>query len=795
MSQLGHSMCAVLASLALWTAVCSAAEVELRDGRVLKGRLGMVSSLADQPLSMTTGEGGPLQLIIFLDDDVRRTFVSKRQAVRVLSEDAGLVEEKFNIRQRAASAGRMVKSVGPVIRITPFDEFGRRIFEFNTSRGSINVVQGITQITPQWTKVEGISYVWDMRIATSSIPTDILHKILWRETDPQDIEHRKKIARFYLQSERFEEARETLEGILKAFPDEPDLEEQLAPSIRSLRQLGAQRLLNELQLRRQAGQHRLVLDKLNAFPSEGVAGEILQAVRELVEQYATVKAQGEEMVKLIDGLLAQVEDISVKQRITPIRDEIAAELNVNTLPRMTAFRLAVEDADLLPEEKLALAISGWLIGSDAARENPAVALSLYRTRDLVRRYIAEPIKVNRLQILGYLRSEDGAQPELVAPLLAHMKPPVDTPEPEDPTKPGFYELEVQGVGQLPPVRYLVQLPPEYDPYRRYPTIVTLNGAGTTPQQQVDWWAGAWSGADGDAGWRSGQATRHGYIVIAPQWTIEHQKKYGYSAREHAAVLSSLRDACRRFSVDVDRVFLSGHSMGGDAVWDLGLAHPDLWAGVIPIVARSDRYCTLYWENAKDLPFYLVCGELDGTKMAGNTRDLDRYLKRGYNCTVVEYQGRGHEHFYDEILRLFDWMDHCRRDFFPREFTMSTMRPWDNYFWWIELEGLPERSMIDPADWPPPRGTLPQEVNARIIGNSGISVQTGTSQVRVWVSPEMLDLKERVNIVVNGRRMNSREPYVEPDLETLLEDVRTRGDRQHPFWAKFEMPTGRQPGDR
>ena len=26
---------------------------------------------------------------------------------------------------------------------------------------------------------------------------------------------------------------------------------------------------------------------------------------------------------------------------------------------------------------------------------------------------------------------------------------------------------------------------------------------------------------------------------------------------------------------------------GDAVWDMGLAHPDLWAGVIPIVATSD----------------------------------------------------------------------------------------------------------------------------------------------------------------------------------------------------------------
>ena len=208
----------------------------------------------------------------------------------------------------------------------------------------------------------------------------------------------------------------------------------------------------------------------------------------------------------------------------------------------------------------------------------------------------------------------------------------------------------------------MQLPPEYDPYRRYPAIVTLHGAGTTPEHQIDWWAGA----HGPDGTRLGQATRHGYIVIAPRWGKEHQFQYGYTAAEHAAVLNSLRDACKRFSIDTDRVFLSGHSMGGDAAWDIGLSHPDLWAGVIPIVAVADKYCAHYWPNARDLPLYFVCGELDGNKMVKNSPELDRYLtKIGYNATVVEYLGRGHENFSDEILNLFDWMSRYRRNFFPR----------------------------------------------------------------------------------------------------------------------------------
>ena len=110
-----------------------------------------------------------------------------------------------------------------------------------------------------------------MRIATSSIPYDVLHKILWKQIDPTNIEHRKKIARFYLQSERYREARETLEAIVEAFPDRAEIQQELAPSIRQLRQLGAQRLVSELKLRRRAGQHRLVFEKLKAFPSENVA--------------------------------------------------------------------------------------------------------------------------------------------------------------------------------------------------------------------------------------------------------------------------------------------------------------------------------------------------------------------------------------------------------------------------------------------------------------------------------------------------------------------------------------------
>jgi len=791
MNRFGSSMREATAGIVLGAWIMAAAaggaagkEITLKDGRVLKGKLAPISGLSETPQPAAPDGEGPLQLIVMVDDDLRRTFVSTRQVQQVGQEGPATAMEKFVLRQRVLHNGPTIKHVGPILRITPFDEHGRRIFSMNTTRGKIDVIQAITELTPEWAKVEGISHVWDMRIATSSVPTDVLHRILIKQIDPKNIEHCKKIASFYLQCQRYAEAQQALQAILQEFPQRADLKEDLMPLIRALRQLGSQRLLAELKLRSEAGQHTFALGKLKAFPSQEVAGEILQAVREMIQQYETLQTQRDSVVQQFDSLLAKVEDKPTQDQVQPIRDEISHELGPNTLDRMAAFRQALNDPQLLPVEKLALAISGWLTGSDAATVKMPVALSLYRVRDLVKKYLNEPIKMNRNQLFSELRKEEGAALGMVAALLAHMKPPIDTPEGSR-RFPGQHELETAGLPQEAPFRYLVQLPPEYDPYRRYPAIVTLHGAGTTAAHQIDWWAGAWN----DAGQRTGQATRHGYIVVAPEWSAEHQKQYGYSAREHAAVLYCLRDACRRFSIDTDRVFLSGHSMGGDAAWDLGLAHPDLWAGVMPIVAEADRYCAQYWENAKRVPFYVVGGEMDGNKLARNARDLDRYLKRGYNATVVEYLGRGHENFSDEIQRLFDWMGRFRREFFPREFECVTMRQFDNYFWWVELEGLPPRSLVDPANWPPPRGTLPVQLKASLTANNGLFVRTGTTRVTVWLSPEMVDFKRRVNVVVNGRALGNSESVL-PNLETLLEDVRTRGDRRHPFWAKVDMPTGR-----
>lgn len=786
------SVCVILLSVAAWLAVMSsqsdAAELLLKDGRILRGKLGKVSGLADLPKPISADSGAPIQNILLLDDDLRRIFVSERLLLEVLPNENRQIAEKFKIHQRVVRGGKAITSAGNPMRVQPFDEYGRRIFTMSGRRGPIDVIQGITELTPTWTKVEGISHVWDMRIATSNIPRDTLHKILLKQINPKNPEHYKKIARFYIQSKRYKEAEQALNALLKAFPDRKDLAEQLAPSLRQIKQLSASRMVKELRLRRDAGQHRFVWGMLPNFPSEGVGGDILQGVREMIHDYEIRLARYGEIIKQLKSLTARMQDTIAKENLKPIIDEIEAELSADTLERLAAFMQNADDPKMPDTEKIALAISGWLLGTDSATEKLPEAISAYKVRNLIREYMNETAMPSRERTFGYIQQEPAGKPELVAKLLSHMKPPEKAPEWSN-DKPGYFELEAPGLTNDQPFTYYIQLPPEYDPYRHYPTIVTLNGAGSTPEQQIDWWAGDWVN-----GKRTGQAARQGYIVISPVWTVEHQKKYGYSVREHAAVLNSLRDACRRFAIDTDRVYLSGFSVGGDAAWDIGLAHPDLWAGVIPIVARADRYCNLYWENARYVPFYVVAGELDGRRMIQNARDLDRYLRRGFDATVIEYRGRGHENFSDEILNIFDWMSRFKRDFFPRDFSCVSMRSWDSFFWWVEIQGLPPRSEVNPTNWPPPKGTQPVRIKAKINQTNGINIRAGASQVTVWLSPRMLDFDRRSIITVNGRRFNNNDQIIRPDLHVILEDARTRGDRQHPFWAKLNGPSGRAYGN-
>jgi pimeloyl-ACP methyl ester carboxylesterase len=755
--------------------------VEMADGRVLEGRFVLLSGVAIDPTAENGGSRSAGTPILMCDDELTRTMVSKRRVVKAEQSPVGMGQERIPIPQRVPENGRRVTGVGGVLETTPFDEFGRRIFSIATATGRVDVVQGITEITPQWTSVAGIvteqPYLLDMRIATSSIPREVLRKVIDQHIDRTDADQRLRVVRLYLQAERYDDARQELDEVLRDFPDLADLRAER----RSLGELAAAKLLDEILLRGGAGQDRLAMQLLESFPADDAGVEVLEAVREARDRYRDRQAAARRLMEQMRARARQMEDGQTRGEAEAILDEIERELSFATLDRLATFERLGTDPAMPADRGLALAISGWLQGSAVANENLKLALSAARVRALVREYLVTPGRPERDRLLVRLEEEDAFDAVTIAAIARQMRPPQPPPAA---TAPGLHEIEVPGLEGEGSVRCLVQLPPEYDPLRRYPAILSLHAGWSTPLNQIEWWAGM----PGPDGLRRGQATRHGAIVIAPAWGREHQTAYEYSAREHAAVLGSLRESLRRFSIDSDRVFLSGHSMGGDAAWDIALAHPDLWAGLVAIVPSAGKYVHHYWRNAASLPVYIVGGELDNASFSRNSMDLDRLLAKGYDATYVEYRGRGHEHFSDEIVRLFDWMARRRRTFFPSEIDAVTMRPWDRFFWWVEMAGAPPKTVVLPAEWPPASGTRPLTIEARTTPGNTVAVHCGADRVRIWLSPELIDFSRPVTVTLDGRRL-ANGPVV-PDTRLMLEDLRSRADRQHPFWAVVESAKNR-----
>ncbi len=751
----------------------AADRVDLDDGRSLTGRFALIPGVSVDPEERE----GEAATAVMCDDGLTRTFVPRRRVVAAEKNpvDAGL--ERIEIPQRVPDGGRRVGGIGAVLAATPFDDYGRRVLSLATATGPLDVVQGITTITPRWIAVEGLVTEQpvriDMRLATSSVSRETLRRIIERQIDPGDIDQRLQFVRLLLQASRYREAAAELEQLATDFPAAANLRDQQ----RSLATLAAGQLLDEIRLRQRAGQDRLVIQLLESFPVGDGTGELLQAVTEIRDAYRDRLDRAGRLVALLRQRAAGITDTREREAAVQLTDEIAAQLTFATLDRLAVFERVAGTGQLTTEQSLALGLSGWLAGADRSQVNLKLALSTARVRRLLRAYLATATATERANLRRRLAEEEAFDPPTVAAVATQMLPPLPAPEADGD---GLFMIDVPRPAATghpsETFRCLVQLPPEYDARRRYPAIVSLHAAWNTPLNQIEWWAGM----PDERGQRSGQAARHGAIVIAPAWADPSQLAYGFTAREHAAVLAALREASRRFAIDSDRVFLSGHSLGGDAAWDIGLAHPDLWAGLVVIAGSASRYIHHYHSNAEQLPLYLVGGGLDQASFTANEMDLDRYLLKGYDVTYVEYRGRGHEHFSDEIIRIFDWMGRRRRDFFPRSIETVSLRPGDRFFWWIEMESPPPRTMILPTDWAAGAAIRPFTLAGKATSSNRVSVRCGADRVRIWLAPELVDFKRPITVSLGSRQLHRGE--LTPDIDVLLEDLRTRCDYQHPFWA-------------
>src|SRR5262245_18480004 len=752
-----------------------AADVKLKNKMVLQGVATPIEGLvASKPTSKKQDpEAIVLKPITMVTTPLKRYFVSDRQ-IDEENKDKPLSIEGFKFPQTKQKGGsRVIGAVqGYLDKPSPFTSTGRRKLTLAMAGGPEEVEQGVTRIPPEYMKLIALNFSWETAIATSSVPLESLDAMLRIVTRQDNAEDRIKIARFYIQMGQYGPAQRELEAVRKKFPNAGvDVD---AAQIR-LVEVQSQEILNELKLRRAAGQHEFVYAASKAFPVEHVPATVLREVREMTGEYEKALERAERIVADLGELQGQLKGDPRVKDIAPLRAEISEKLNYSTLERLDAYAKLAADLQLRPEEKLAVALSGWVVGSADAVTELDQALRLWQSRFLVVEFLrsAPDADPERKALLGKLEALEGVGPERIAQMLPLLSPILDSTATPEKT------VKVDAAGTKSAATYWVSLPLEYHPGHAYPLIIALHSEQGSALQEVQ---GFWSGADGTVG----QSQRRGYIVIAPEYVAGAKNRhYDYGAECHQVVLDALRDALQRFSIDSNRVFLSGHSMGGDAAWDIGFSHPHLFAGVIPVSGAIDRHAKHYFDNARTLPLYAVAGELDRDLFARNAVTFTKMMQQNFDFIYNEYKGSGPESFYPEIHSLFEWMAVLRRPPPPDEIAIKTLRETDNRFYWLEFADLKK---LRDVDWTREKqgGVKPIPVSADISPGNTLHIKWPPAHFRVWLArgPGLVDFQKKLKVEINGRNRFSE--FVKPDVAVILDHARLTGDRQQIYWAMLEF---------
>lgn len=762
--------------------------VTLKNGTLLgPGILTSLPTISTNSVARGQTESSPLS-IRQLDDELRKTYVNQ---ARVLAITPSTFKEEEIVLPLATEAqvGAGAFAIRQVLRVEQFNKYGRRIYSILGMTGQEDMLQGITHLTPTYARVQtlreqGVKFrPWDQRIGTTTIPPATLSMILHHELNMNSPEDRMRIYRFYLQGKRYIEARNELLDALDKFPEQ--LAEQKGLLFNLNNELVKQ-MFQEIEVRRRSGQPGYVSKWLGMYVKDGATSSSQVSLDDASGQLDQIKATVAKLAELVGRIKADLAALPAadQELVRPVVDEIEKEISIQSEGRLADYNTRARP-EQTPDKRISMAIGGWLMGGGGGVDNFEIAKSAIRVHGLVHEYLTSADAARREDILEKLSKEEAGRPDLVGMIIGAMKPLLPLPEAAAGDPPGLLRVALPESEDTGEVEYSIQLPPEYDPRRRYPAIVALPGLGTAPDMSVDWWCG---GFNAESQERFGVATRFGYVVIVPKWFEDGQLQYNYTGIEHQRVMRCVRDAYRRLNIDTNRVFVSGHFDGGAAAWDIALSHPDMWAGAVLLSPLSEKYILMYGQNAAYVPTYTVWGACDGSSFSNNLgRTIDDYLKKPkFDAIGVCYNGRPRDHFLEEVPRIMDWMemsDH-RRNPHPGEIEVEAARPGDKFFYWFEMKEMDPEKVVSPVMFDMKRENK-IEVKLQPAGTSILLSKYPAKESTVWLRPGFVAFGQSVSI--QNRTSNKRINHVfKGDNRVLLEDVRTRADRVEPFYDRVDI---------
>jgi len=211
----------------------------------------------------------------------------------------------------------------------------------------------------------------------------------------------------------------------------------------------------------------------------------------------------------------------------------------------------------------------------------------------------------------------------------------------------FKEVTAGGVS----MKYAVYVPRAYTPNKKWPAIVFLHGSGecgTDGQKMII------QGIGRNILWN---ADRWPCIVLFPQNPGAARGKQGDTPEQSrelrswshcdAAVMKMLEETRAAYSIDADRIALTGLSLGGHGAWSIGAAHPDVWCAIAPICGFADAPGGIappetIAAKLKGVPMWVFHGDADDVVSPDHSRAVVAAMKAaGADAKLTLYPGVNH----------------------------------------------------------------------------------------------------------------------------------------------------------
>ncbi len=196
--------------------------------------------------------------------------------------------------------------------------------------------------------------------------------------------------------------------------------------------------------------------------------------------------------------------------------------------------------------------------------------------------------------------------------------------------------------------YLLYLPKDYGPQKRWPLVLFLHGAGQR-------------GSDLSI------VTHHGppklveegqdfpFILVSPQ--CPRHTPWSFQLPALNVLLDEIEST---YAVDPNRIYVTGLSMGGHGTWALAISDPQRFAAIMPIcgVGDPEKVCAI-----KHVPTWVFQGDKDDTVRLKYAEETINALKAcGGNVKFTVYPGVEHDSWTQTYNNpeVFTWMLSQRR---------------------------------------------------------------------------------------------------------------------------------------